>query len=98
MRTCSIPNGMRTFRNDAVVHPLHELRSHLRAFERLEPGAVKVASPVLRGGGGGDAIPLPDMRLARAVMETLRDDQSRQARFCSCGLPFRGGGIYIAVG
>jgi hypothetical protein len=39
---------------------LHVLRSHLRAFERLEPGAVKVARPVLRGEGGREATLLPD--------------------------------------
>ena len=30
------------------------------AFERLEPRAVKVASAVLRGRGGGNAALLPD--------------------------------------
>lgn len=28
----------------------------------LEPDAVKVASPVLRGGGGSNATSLPDVR------------------------------------
>lgn len=35
------------------------------AFERLEPDAWKLARPVLRGGKGGNAFPLPDIELSR---------------------------------
>ena len=41
------PERTRIPRNDAVVHLVHELRSHLRAYARLEPGAVKVAARFL---------------------------------------------------
>ena len=33
------------------------------AFEMLEPDALKGASPVLRGGGGGNTVSLPDLSL-----------------------------------
>jgi hypothetical protein len=35
-----------------------------RAFERLERHAWKHARAVLRGGGGGNTISLPDLRLS----------------------------------
>ena len=36
-------------------------RALSRAFERLEPCAVKVARTVLRGGSGGNIASLPDI-------------------------------------
>ena len=39
-------------------------RSVKRAFQRLEPDAVKVASPVLRGRSGGNVTLLPDFAVA----------------------------------
>ncbi len=38
-----------------------------RAFERLEPCAVKVARTVLRGGSGGNVASLPDFGCAIGV-------------------------------
>jgi hypothetical protein len=35
---------------------------------RLEPCAVKIASTVLRGGGGGDAASLPDLLVAIVIV------------------------------
>ena len=37
------------------------LRPPQWAFERLEPDAVKVARPVLRGGGDSNVTSLPDL-------------------------------------
>jgi RNA-directed DNA polymerase len=46
-----------------------------RGLERLEPDAVKVASPVLRGGSGGNATSSPDIKTAarksKAGLEAL---------------------------
>ena len=36
-----------------------EPRPHLGRNEKLEPDATKLASPVLRGGDGGNIAPLP---------------------------------------
>jgi len=47
-----------------VVHGHRVLHG---ALPRLEPGAVKVARRVLKGRGGGDVTPLPDVRQAWRV-------------------------------
>jgi hypothetical protein len=43
------------------LHSVVQLCPLKRAFERLEPCAIKVARTVLRGGDGSNAISLPDL-------------------------------------
>ncbi len=52
-------------RVNRTSHDLVECRVLRRALSRLEPCAVKVASTVLRGRGGGNATPLPDSSHSR---------------------------------
>ena len=40
----------------------------------LEPDALKGARPVLRGGGGGDPIPLPDYGKAKTISGRAVDE------------------------
>ena len=51
------------------------------AFVRLEPGAVKIACPVLRGGNGGNAVPLPDVARSRDLIRELDEPGGVAAGF-----------------